>query len=118
VRVAESSLVVWADPRRLQSAILTLLEVAGRQVLNGPVRIDALPGPGNAWIHCSIVADPEGAALAGEASRLSPGREIELHYVRAVVEKHRGQLLELGATAEAGAGFRVMLPASGGAVVT
>lgn len=104
----DRSVLVSADPGRLQQALLTLLEVT-RQSLDAeaPMSIEVDRQDGQAV--CAI-RGPKLGATCQEKTQLSAGRDIEIHYVQAVLAAHGGAL-RFAISDETAMGFDVTLPA-------
>jgi hypothetical protein len=128
VETASPTLAILADPRRLKSVMLTLLDLAGAYSPQGPVLVNVCKGQASPTLHCSILVERQGGQVEdaggdgqvgeagqvgevgyGEVGQLSAGRDVEIHYVRTVLQEHRGELRDaLGDTRYVG--FEVVLP--------
>jgi signal transduction histidine kinase len=101
--------VVVGDGRRLQQALLALVEVAAATLEEGaPLSIEVARR--EATLSCSIRAPKlEIAAIQDTRSLLTAGHEIEIHYVETMLKAHAGQLRFAVADPDA-IGFDVILP--------
>lgn len=107
VIVTDREGAVFADPRRLEQALLTLLDVA-RQSFDADAPISVEIGRKEANVLCSVRGPKLGTA-SQEKSQLTAGRDVEMHYVRAVLQAHGGTLV-LAVDAPTTMGFDVSLP--------
>jgi len=108
VVATDRSVVVLADARRLQQALLALVEVAVRSFdEEAPISIEV--GRTAAGLSCSFLGPRLEMAAADKLSQLTAGHDIEMHYVKAVLEAHGGSLSFVGSDAVA-MGFEVTLP--------
>jgi signal transduction histidine kinase len=108
VVVTDRSSAISADLRRLQQALLILLEIA-RQAFDAEAPMSIAVGRQGAEVVCSIRGPKLGAA-SHEKSQLTAGHDIEVHYVNAVLEAHGGSL-GFSVSDETAMGFDVKLPA-------
>ncbi len=107
VIVSDRGDAVSADPGRLEQALLTLLDVA-RQAFDADAPISVELGRQGANIRCSVRGPKLGTA-SQEKSQLTAGRDVEIHYVRAVLHAHGGTLA-IAVDAPTTMGFDVSLP--------
>jgi K+-sensing histidine kinase KdpD len=106
--------VVLADTRRLQQALLALVEVvAGATEADAPLSIEVDShevDSHQANLRCSMRAPRlDTGATPDRRSQLTAGHEIEIHFVEAVLEAHAGQL-QFAVADEDATGFDVILP--------
>lgn len=108
VVVNDRTAAVSVDPRRLQQALQTLVDVA-RQSFDAEAPMFIEVGRQDADVMCAIRGPKLGAA-SQERSQLTAGHDIEIHYVKAVLKAHGGALgFAMGD--EAAMGFDIRLPA-------
>jgi signal transduction histidine kinase len=108
VVVIDRSSAISADLRRMQEALLILLEVA-RQSFDAEAPMSIEIGRRGADVLCAIRGPKLGAA-SQDKSQLTAGHDIEIHYVQAVIEAHGGAL-GFVVSDETAMGFDVTLPA-------
>jgi hypothetical protein len=111
VDATDRSSMVLADTRRLQQALLALLDVVtGSLDPEAPLSITVTRQTPNLW--CSIRAPRlDTMAAQDRRSHLTAGHEIDIHYVQAVLKAHAGELRFALADQDA-TGFDVLLPTS------
>jgi signal transduction histidine kinase len=104
----DRALVVSGDANRLQRALQALVNMALHSAdPEPPLSIEVRSeGP---RLRCSIRVPQSFDASAEQQDRVTAGHDIEVHYVRAVVAAHEGEL-HLAAPGQDSAGFDVLLP--------
>lgn len=100
---------VVGDGRRLQQALLALVEVtAGALEAGAPLSIEVARR--EATLSCSLRAPKlEAVPIQDTRSQLTAGHEIEIYYVETMLKAHAGELRFVVADPDA-IGFDVILP--------
>lgn len=112
VTVDDAAIAIMADGNRLKSVITTLLEVAAQgSAEEAPIRLEARPD--GSTLRCLVRVSRHQATQTAAIGQLTAGNDIEIHWARAVLEVHHGELQVVDAD-DGSAGFDVVLPAHGG----
>lgn len=107
VALSDASVPALVDARRLQSVMLTLMDVAGQQAEGQAVRLEVHADGGR--LRCAIRVARSQAAGSDASATITAGHDIEIHYVRAVLAGHGGDLAIIGSEGDA-VGFDVIVP--------